>query len=157
MEREDCSKTRAHSERQGNCKKSQNLNVQSKYRLSIQIHIKECRSGFLQKISQVLQLSGRESKEERAKQKRQKRLHRKKVRTVLTRKDRVEFFRKRALIAFHPPKDGNCKFSALCFFLRSKGIERSPGNARKRDSRPAQSMKIDHRKAINIINIIDKN
>ena len=70
--------------------------------------------------------------EEKAKRKEQSKKDRN-VRTVLTRKDKVEFFRKRALIAFHPPKDGNCQFRALCFFLRSIGIERSPGNARKRD------------------------
>ena len=76
------------------------------------------------------------SQEENAKrkeqeQKRQKRLHRKKFRIVLTREDTLEFFRERALIAFDPPKDGNCQFSALCFFLRSIGIERSPETLRR--------------------------
>ena len=32
---------------------------------------------------------------------------------------------------FDPPKDCNCQFSALCFFLRSIGIERSPETLRR--------------------------
>lgn len=71
------------------------------------------------------------SQEEKAKRRRQKRLHRKKFRIVLTREDTLEFFRERALIAFEPPKDGNCQFSALCFFSRSIGIERSPETLRR--------------------------
>ena len=57
------------------------------------------------------------SQEEKAKrkeqeQKRKKRLHRKKSRIVLTCEDRLEFFRESTLIAFDPPKDGNCHVSS---------------------------------------------
>ena len=79
------------------------------------------------------------SQEEKARkeqeQKRKKRLHRKKFRIVLTREDRLEFFRESIPIAFDPPKDGNCQFSALCFFLRRTGIERSPEMLRKESVR----------------------
>ena len=44
---------------------------------------------------------------------------------------RLEIFRESIPIAFDPPKDGNCPFSALCFFLRRIGIERSPETLRK--------------------------
>ena len=90
----------------------------------------------LEKWISVEDMTSVTSQEEKAKrkeqeQKRQKRLHRKKFRIVLTRKDTLELFGERALIAFDPPKDGNCQFSALCFFLRSIGIERSPETLRR--------------------------
>ena len=85
----------------------------------------------VQKRISVEDITSVRSQEEKAKrkeqeQKRKKRLHRKKSRIVLTREDRLEFFRESTLIAFDHPKDGNCQFSALCFFLRRIGIERSP-------------------------------
>ena len=63
------------------------------------------------------------SQEEKAKQKeqeqkRKKRLHPRKFPTVLSRDDRLEFFREGTPFAFDHPKDGNCQFNALCFFLR---------------------------------------
>ena len=64
-------------------------------------------------------------------QKRQKHLHRKKFLIPLTRKDRLDPFSERGVIAFDPPGNGNCQFSALCFFLRSIGIERSPETLRR--------------------------
>lgn len=70
--------------------------------------------------------SGRESKEERARTKKTETVASKEIR-----EDTLDFFRERALIAFDPPKDGNCQFSALCFFLRSIGIERSPETLRR--------------------------
>lgn len=45
---------------------------------------------------------------------------------VLTREDRLDFFRESTPIAFDPLKDGTCQFSALFFFLRTIGTERSP-------------------------------
>ena len=90
----------------------------------------------VQKWISVEDITSISSQEEKAKrkeqeQKRKKRLHRKKFHIVLTREDRLEFFRESTPIAFDPPKDGNCQFSALCFFLRRIGIERSPETLRK--------------------------
>lgn len=58
-------------------------------------------------------------------------MHRKKFRIVLTREDKLQFFRESGLVAFDPPKDGNCQFSVTCFFSRRIGIERSPETLRK--------------------------
>ena len=84
-------------------------------------------------MEDITSVSSQEKKAKRKEQeqKRNKWLHRKKFCIVLTRKDRLEFFRESIPIAFDPPKDGNCQFSALCFFLRRIGIERSPETLRK--------------------------
>ena len=79
----------------------------------------------------MLLLGKRKQRGKSKNKKRQKRLRRKKFRIVLTREDTLELFEERALIAFDPPKDGNCQFSALCFFLRSICIERSPETLRR--------------------------
>lgn len=84
-------------------------------------------------VEDITSVSCREDKEKRKKQERKKEeyLHRKKYLIPLTSQDRLESLADRGDIAFNPPGDGNCQFSALCFWLRSIGIERTPKTLRR--------------------------
>lgn len=64
------------------------------------------------------------SKERKAQEK--KKLHGKKSGIPLTSQEKLANCEDGSVISFNPLGDGNCQFSALCFWLRSIGIERSP-------------------------------
>ena len=87
----------------------------------------------VQKWISVEDITSVSSQEEKAKrkeqvQKKKKRLHRKKFRIVLTRKDRLEFFRESTSIVLEPRR---MAIVSSCFFLRRIGIERSSETLRK--------------------------
>ena len=87
----------------------------------------------VQKWISVEDITSVSSQEEKAKrkeqvQKKKKRLHRKKFWIVLTREDRLEFFRESTSIVFEPRR---MAIVSSCFFLRRIGIEQSSETLRK--------------------------